>query len=137
MSNSLWPHELQHARIPCPSLSPEVYSNLCPVGKWCPPIISSSVTPFSSCPQSSQHPNLFQWISCSHQVAKVLKLQLQHIIPYNEYSWLISFRIGWFDLLTVQGTLKSLPKHYSLKASVLQHSAFFVVQLLHPYMTTG
>ena len=59
------------------------------------------------------------------------------ISPSNEYSRLISFRMDWLDLLAVQGTLKSLPQHYSSKASILQHSAFFTVQLLHPYMTTG
>ena len=59
------------------------------------------------------------------------------ISPSNEYSGLISFRIDWFDLLAVQGTLKSLLQHYSSKASILQHSTFFIVQLLHPYMTTG
>ena len=59
------------------------------------------------------------------------------ISPSNEYSGLISFRIDWFDLLTVQGTLKSLLQHHSSKASILQHSAFFIVQLSHPYMTTG
>ena len=68
-------------------------------------------------------------------VAKVLELQL-HISPSNEYSVLISFRIDWFDLLAVQGTLKSLLQHHSSKASIHWHSAFFVVQLLHPYMTT-
>ena len=57
--------------------------------------------------------------------------------PLNEFSGLISFRIDWFDLLAVQGTLKSLLQHHSSKASILQHSAFFMVQLLHPYMTTG
>ena len=59
------------------------------------------------------------------------------ISPSNEYSGLISFRIDWFDLLAVQGTLKSLLQHYSSKASILQHSAFFIVQLSHPYITTG
>ena len=59
------------------------------------------------------------------------------VSPSNEYSWLISFRIDWFDLFAVQGTLKSLLQQHSLKASILQHSAFFVVQLSHPYMTTG
>ena len=59
------------------------------------------------------------------------------INPSNEYSGLISFRIDWFDLLAVQGTLKSLLQHYSSKASILQRSAFFIVQLSHPYMTTG
>ena len=59
------------------------------------------------------------------------------ISPSNEYSGLISFRMDWFDLLTIQGTLKSLLQHHSSKASILQHSAFFIVQLSHPYMTTG
>ena len=59
------------------------------------------------------------------------------INPFNEYSSLISFRIDWFDLLAVQGTLKTLLQHHSSKASILQHSAFFMVQLSHPYMTTG
>ena len=59
------------------------------------------------------------------------------ISPFNEYAGLISFRIDWFDLLAVQGTLKSFLQHYSWKASILQHSAFFTVQLLHPIMTTG
>ena len=60
-----------------------------------------------------------------------------NISPSNEYSGLISFRIDWFDLLAVQATLKSLLQHHSSKASILQHSAFFMVQLSHPYMTTG
>ena len=59
------------------------------------------------------------------------------ISPFNEYSGLISFRIGWLDLLAVQGTLKSFLQHHSSKASILQHSAFFIIQLSHPYMTTG
>ena len=75
-------------------------------------------------------------VGSSHQVAKVLELQLQHS-PSNEYSGLISFRIDWLDLLAVQGTLKSLLQHHSSKASILQCSAFFIVQLSHPYMTTG
>ena len=71
-----------------------------------------------------------------HQVAKILKLQLQHQSS-NEYSGLISFRIDWFDLLVIQGTLKSLLQHHSSKASILRCSAFFTLQLSHPYMTTG
>ena len=71
-----------------------------------------------------------------HQVAKVLEFQPQHQ-PFCEYSGLISFRIDWLDLLAVQETLKSLLQHHSSKASISQHSAFFVVQLSHPYMTTG
>ena len=74
-------------------------------------------------------------MSPSHQVAKVLEFQLQHWS--NKYSGLISFRIDWLDLLSVQGTLKSLLQHHNSKASVLQHSGFFTVQLSHPYMTTG
>ena len=84
----------------------------------------------------SQHQCLFQWVSSSHQVAKVLELQLQHQ-PSNEYSGLISFKIGWFDLLAVQRTLKSLLQYHSLKAFILWHSAFFMVHLSHPYVTTG
>ena len=71
-----------------------------------------------------------------HQVAKVLEFQLQHH-PSNEYSGLIFFRMDWLDLLAVQGTLKSLLQHYSSKASILRRSAFFIVQLSHPYRTTG
>ena len=81
----------------------------------------------------SQHQGLFQQVSSSHQVAKVLELQLHHQSS-KDNSELISFRI---DLLTVQGTLKRLLQHHNSKASILQHSTFFMVQLLHPYMTTG
>ena len=84
----------------------------------------------------SPHHGLFQWVCSSHQVAKVLEFQLQHH-PSNEYSGLISFRMDLLDLLAVQGTLKSLLQHHSSKASILKSSAYFVVQLSHPYMTTG
>ena len=84
----------------------------------------------------SHHQGLFQWVNSLHQVAKVLELQLQHH-PSNEHSGLISFRMDWLDLLAVQGTLKSLLQHHSSKASILRHSALFIVQLLYPYMTTG
>ena len=80
----------------------------------------------------SQHQGLFQWVSSSHQVAKVLEFQLQHQSS-NEYLGLISFRIDWLDLLAAQGTLKSLLQHHSSKASILWRSAFFIVQLSHPY----
>ena len=82
----------------------------------------------------SQYQGLLQWVSSSHQVAKVFELQF-NIGPSNEYSGLIS--IDWLDLLAVQGTLKSLLQHHSSKASILWRSAFFTVQLSHPYMTTG
>ena len=123
MANSLQPHELQHTRLPCPSLSPCVCSNLCPLSQWCHPTISSSVIPFS-CIQSCPASGSFLIVSSSHQVAKVLEFPFQH----QSFQWIFrtdSFRIHWFDLLTVQETLKSL--HHSLKASVLWHSAFFMV----------
>ena len=84
----------------------------------------------------SQPQGLFKWVNSLHQVAKVLEFQLQ-ISPSNEYSGLISLRIDCFDLLAAQGTLKSLLQHHSSKASILWCSAFFVIQLSHPYMTTG
>ena len=83
----------------------------------------------------SQHQGLFQGVSSSHQVAKYWSISLS-VSPSNEYSGLISFRMKWLDLLAVQGTLKSLQQHSS-KASILQLSAFFIVQLSHPHMTTG
>ena len=84
----------------------------------------------------SQHQGLFQWVSSSHQVAKYWSFSF-NISPSNEYPGLISFRMDWLDLLAVQGTLKNLLQHHSSKASILWHSAFFIVQLSHPYMTTG
>ena len=84
----------------------------------------------------SQHQGLFQWVSSLYQVAKVLELQLQH----QSFQWIFRtdfLRIDWFDLLAVQGTLKSLLQHHSAKASILRRLAFFIVYLSHPYMTTG
>ena len=83
----------------------------------------------------SQHQGLFQCVSSLHQVVKILEIQLQH--QSFQYSGLISFRIGWLDLLIGHGTLKSVFQHHSSKASILWHSAFFMVQLSYPYMTTG
>ena len=85
-----------------------------------------------------QHQGLFQWVSSSHQVAKVLEFQLSaFVIGSNDYSGLISFKTDWFDLLAVQGTLKSLLQHHSSETSILWCSDFFIVQLSYPYMTTG
>ena len=134
VSDFLWPHGLQHARLSCPSPTPRVYSNSCPLSQWCHPTISSSVAPFSSCPQSFPASEFLQWVSSSRQVAKISELQL----PHQSFQWvsgLISFRIIWFDLLTVQVTLKSLLQHHSLKASIIWHSAFFMVQLPNLYMS--
>ena len=84
----------------------------------------------------SQHLGLFRWVSSLYQVTKILEFQLQHR-PSNEHPGLISFRMDLLDLLTVQGAVKSLLQHHSSKASILLHSAFFIVQLSHPYITTG
>ena len=133
MSDSLWPHELQHARPLCPSPTPGVHSNSCPLSRWCHPAISSSVVPFFSCLQSLSASGsfpmsqLFLWGGQSTGVPASAS-----VLP-----GLISFRMDWFDLFAVQGTLKSLVQHYSPKASILWHSAFFTVQLSHPYMTPG
>ena len=94
------------------------------------PLMSPSPLAFSL----AQDQGLFHWVSSLHQAAKVWSFSIS---PSNEYSGLIPFRIDWFDLLAVQGTLKSLLQHHSSKASILQCSAFFMVQLSHPYTTTG
>ena len=137
MSDSLWPHESQHARPPCPSQTPRVYSNLCPASWWCHPAISFSVVPFcywsQSFPALGSFPmsQLFPWGGQS-----IWRFSFS-ISPSNEHPGLISFRTDWLDLLAVQGTLKSLVQHHSSKASILWCSAFFTIQLSHPYMTTG
>ena len=136
MSDSLRPHESQHARLPCPSPYPGPCSNSWPLSLWCNPNNSSFVNPFPLAFNLSQHQGLFKWVSSSPQVAKVLELQLS-ISLSNDYSGSISFRTDWLDLFAVQGTPKSLLQYHSSKALILQHSAFFTVQLSHPYMTTG
>ena len=130
MLDSSWPHGLQHTRLPCPSPTSGACSNSCPSNWWCHRTISSSVVPLLL-PSVCQHQGLFQW---------ALRIRWPnywsfsfHISPSNEYSGLISFRIDWFDLLAVHGILKSLLQHHSSKASILQRSAFFVVQLSHDY----
>ena len=132
MANSLQPHGLQNTRFPCPSPTPRAYSNSCP-SSWCnhlilcrpllflPPIFPS-ISVFSSEPVPHiRWPN--DW-SFSFSISSS-----------NEQSGLISFRMDWLDILAVQGTLKSLLQHHCSKTSILQHSAFFIVQLSHPYMT--
>ena len=129
MSNSLRLHGLEHTSLPSPSLSPGVCSNSSPLSQGCYLTIPSSVIPSSSClqsfPASRSFPmNLF--FASGGQSS-----------PSNEYPGLISFRIDWFDLIAVQGTLKSLLQQHNSKASILQLSAFFMVQLSYLYMTTG
>ena len=136
VSDSLRPHELQHARPPCPSPAPRVHPNSCALSWWCHPAISSSVVPFSSCPQSPPA-SVFSNESALHMKwPKFWSFSLS-ISPTNEHPGLISCRMDWLDLLAVQGTCKSLLHHHSSKASILRRSAFFTVQLSHPYMTTG
>ena len=133
MSDSLWAHGLQHTRLPCPSPSPEASSNSCPLSWWCHPTISSSGTPYSSCLLSSSI-RVFSNKSIPRiRWPKYWSFSIR-IRPSNEYSGLTCSKIDWFDLLAVQGTLKSLLHHDSLKASIFWHSVFFMDQLWHPYM---
>ena len=137
MSNSLPPHEPQHTRPPCPSPTPGAYPNSCPLSWWCHPTISSSVVPFSSCPQSFPASGCYSNESALRiRWPKYWSFSFS-ISPSNEHPGLISFRMDWLDLLAVQGTLESLLQHQSSKASILWRSAFLIVQLSHLYMTTG
>ena len=134
MSYSLWPHGAR--RPPCPSPTPRAYSNSFPFNWRCHPTISSSVVPFSSCPQSLPA-SVFSNESTLHmRWPKYWSLSFS-IIPSKELPGLISFRMDWLDLLAVQGLSKSLLQHHSSKASILWCSAFFTDHLSHPYMTNG
>ena len=126
VSHCLQPHGLQHARPPCPSLSPGVHSNSCPSSWWCHPTISSSVDPFSSHLQSFPASRSSNESTLYMRWPKYWSFSFS-ISPSNEHPGLISFRMDWLDLLAVQGTLKSLLQHHSSKASILWRSAFFVV----------
>ena len=133
----LRPRESQHSRPPCPSTIPKVYSNSCPLSWWCHPAISSSVVPFSSCLQSLPASGSFSSASTlCMRWPKCWSFSFR-ISPSSEHPGLIFFRMDWLDLLAVQGTLKSLLQYHSSKVSILRCSAFFTVQLSHPYMTTG
>ena len=130
VSDSLRPHESQHARPPCPSPSPRAHSESRPSSPCCHPAIWSCIVPFSSCPQSlpasESFPmsQLFAWDGQSTSFSFSLS-------PSNEHSRLISFRMHWMSFLAVLGILKSLLQHHSPKVSILHHSAFFTVQLSH------
>ena len=135
VSNSLRPHELQHARPPCPSPTPRVHWDSRPLKRWCHPAISSSVVPFSSCPQSLQASESFpmsQLFASGGQSIGVLASA--SVLPMNTQD---RSPLEWTGWIFLQGTLKSLLQHHSSKASILWCSAFFLVQLSHPYMTTG
>ena len=134
LSDSLWPPGLQHSRLPCPSPTPEAYSNSCPLSQWCHLTISSSVIPFSSLLQSfpaSGALQMSQFFTSGGQ--SIGALASASVLPMNIQDW---FPLG-SHLLAVQGTLKSLLQHHNSKASIRRHSSFFVVQLTHPYVTTG
>ena len=137
VSDSFQARGLQHASLPCPSPTPRVFSNSCPSTQWCHPTISSSVIPFSSCPQIPPSIRVFSNESTLHMRWPKYWSFSFSIIPSKEIPRLISFKMDWLDLLAVQGTLKSLLQHHSSKASILRRSAFFTVQLSHPYITTG
>ena len=130
MSSSLQSHGLQHARLPCPLLKPMSIELVMPSNHLilCHPLLLPSIFPsiriFSS--ESVLRMRWPKYWSFSFGIS-----------PSNEYSGLISFRINWLDFLAVQVTLKSLLQHHSSKTSILLCSAFFIAQLLHPYMTTG
>ena len=134
--DSLRPHELQHAGPPCPSPTPGVYSNSCPLSPWCHPTISSC-RPLLFLPPIPPSLRVFSNESTLHiRWPKYWSFSVS-IIPSKEDPGLISFRMDWLDLLAVQGTLKSLLQHHSSKASILRRSAFFTVQVLYSYMNTG
>ena len=135
MTNSLRTHGLQHTRLPCPSLCPRVCS-LMSTESMMPSKYFILSPPSPPALNLSQHQGLFQWVYPSYKVARVLELQLQSQ-SFQCVFMLISFRMDWFDLLAVQGTLNNLLQHHSLKTSVLWYSAFCMVQFSHPYMTTG
>ena len=122
------PHGLQHTRLPYPSLPSGVVSNSCLLSWWCYITISSSAAPFSFCLQSFLAAESFPMNQLFVSGGQSIGSFSFTISPSNEQSGLISFRIDWFDLLAIQGTLKSLPQHHSSKASILQHSAFCMVQ---------
>ena len=136
MSDSLWPHESQHTRPPCPSPTPGVHplmslKSVMPSSHLilCRPLLLLPPIPPSIRVFSNEPTLCMRW-------PKYWSFSFS-IIPSKEIPGLISFRMDWLDLLAVQGTLKSLLQHHSSKVSILWHSAFFTVQLSHPYMTTG
>ena len=136
MSDSLWPHGLQHARPPCQSPTPRACSNSCPLSQWCHPTISSSVVPFSSCLQSFPALGSFQLSQLFASGGESTGVSASTSdLPMNSQDW---FPLGWTGWNSAaQGTLKSRLQHHCSKASILWRSAFFIVQLSHPYMTTG
>ena len=129
------PIGLQHARFPC--RSPTQLMSMSLARWWCHLAISSSVIPFSSCLQSFQASGSFQMSQFFTSDSQSIGVSASaSVLPVNIQNW-FPLRMDWLDLLAVQGTVKSLLQHHSSKASILRHSAFFIVQLSHQYMTTG
>ena len=129
VSDSLRPHGPQHAGLPCPSPTPRVYPNSCPLSQWCHPTVSSSVIPFSSCLQSFPASGSFPVSQLFISVGQIIGVSAStSVLPMNTQDW-SPLGWDWLDLLVVQGTLKGLLQHHSSKASILGHSAFFTVQL--------
>ena len=136
LANSLWNHESQHARPPCPSPTPRVHSDSRTSSQWCYPAISSC-HPLLLLPPIPPSIRVFSNESTlCMRWPKYWNFSFS-ISPSDEHPGLISFRMDWLDLLAVQGTLKSLLQHHSSKAAILWCSAFFIVQLSHSDMTTG
>ena len=136
VSSSLQPHGLQHVRPPCPSPTPRAYSNSCPLSQWCHPTISSSVVPLSCHLQPFPSSGSFQMSQFFASVGKSIVISASaSVLPMNTQDWSPLGWTGWISLLS-KG-LRSLLQHHSSKASILQCSAFFTVQLSHSYMTAG
>ena len=134
VSNYLQPHETQHTRPSCPSPSPGVHSDSNPLSPWCHLILGRPLLLLPPVPPSIRVSS--NELTLRMRWPKYWSFSFS-IVPSKEIPGLISFRMDWLDLLAVQGTHKSLLQHHTSKASILQHSAFFTVQLSHPYMTTG
>ena len=132
--DSLWPHGLQHTRPPCPSPTPRVPSNSCPSSRWCHATIWSSVIPFSSCLQSFPASGSFQMCQLFASGDWCIGVSAStSVLPMKDW-----FPLEWTGWISLQSkTLRSLLHYHSSKASILRPSAFFIVQLSHPYMTTG
>ena len=130
------PCGLPHTRLLCPSLSPRVCSNSCPLNQWWHPTISSFVAPFSTCPQSFPASGSFPMSQLFTSGSQSIGASAS-VLPMSIQGWFPLGLIDWFDLLAVQGALKSLLQHHSSKALILGHSTFFMVQLSHAHMTTG
>ena len=134
MSDSLWPHGLQHARPPNPSPTPGVYPNSCPLSWWCHPTISSSVVPFSSCLQSFPATGFLNVSALRIRWPKYCSFSF--ISPSNEHTGLIFFRMNWLDLLAVQGTLQEsspTPQFKSINSLVLSFIYSPTLISIHDY----